>query len=296
MKQAGRVLLLYFVLLFAVSAAAQDKVVVIPLSSAKKLKNVVTVSAKGGDFTDPVAAVNSISGADGDNPWLVVIGPGVYTLSTPLIMKEHVAIAGAGKDSTTLKGAISAASPGADSALVVGATNATLSDLSIWNSGGGSQHATGIFNANAIYDITRVKIVAGGGTAGNYGMYNSGKSRPIITDSRIHAYGNGFIYGVYNDDSSPTLDHSDVSAVVGEGLSGNAFGFSSRNASTPSIRYSTLYGDDYGLQQAGGTVHVSHSSITSLYAVDSGGGAVLVCVYNDDGRGGLLGSTCHNDF
>lgn len=105
--------------------------------------------------------------------------------------------------------------------------------------------------------------MAGGGTAGNYGMHNSGKSRPIITDSRIHAHGNGFIYGVYNDDSSPILDQSDVSAVVGEGLSGNAFGFSSRNASTPSIRYSTLYGDNYGLQQAGGAVHVSYSSITS---------------------------------
>ena len=57
---------------------------VIPVG--RKLKNVDTVAKANGDFTDPVAAVNSITDASATNPYLVVICPGVYTITQTLMM------------------------------------------------------------------------------------------------------------------------------------------------------------------------------------------------------------------
>ncbi len=91
-----------------ISAQAADKVVVIPLfGHGKPLKNIVTVAKANGKFTDPVAAVNSITDASYDNPYLVVIGPGVYTLTHTLVMKPWVDITGSGENVTRLVGAIS---------------------------------------------------------------------------------------------------------------------------------------------------------------------------------------------
>ncbi len=85
-------------LLAPLTVLAQSKVVVIPLfgDDAKPLKNIITVAKANGNFTDPVAAVNSIGDASANNPYLVVIGPGVYTVTQPLEMNEHVDIIGSG--------------------------------------------------------------------------------------------------------------------------------------------------------------------------------------------------------
>jgi hypothetical protein len=48
--------ILILVFTFSVSGVfAHNKVVVIPLNTASKLNNIVTVSNEGEDFTDPVA-------------------------------------------------------------------------------------------------------------------------------------------------------------------------------------------------------------------------------------------------
>ena len=46
------------------TAHAQNKVVVIPMAGdAEPLQNIITVSAQNGDFTSPIAAMNSINDA-----------------------------------------------------------------------------------------------------------------------------------------------------------------------------------------------------------------------------------------
>lgn len=83
---------------------AANQVVVIPLSSSKQLKNVITVSVQGGDFTNPVSTLKSIADATADNLYLVAIGPGVYPLTESLVMKPYVSIVGAGELVTKLTG------------------------------------------------------------------------------------------------------------------------------------------------------------------------------------------------
>ncbi len=94
--------LIILLLLAPLTVLAQTKVVVIPLGDdAKPLKNVISVAKANGKFTDPVAAVNSISDASAANPYLVVIGPGVYTITQTLVMKPYVDIVGSGEEKSS---------------------------------------------------------------------------------------------------------------------------------------------------------------------------------------------------
>ena len=85
--------------------------------------NVVTVSPEHGDYTSPVAAVDSILDANENNPYLVEVGPGVYDIGdTPLRMKAYVKIQGAGATFTTIRGSRSSMYDDEDAALVIGVT------------------------------------------------------------------------------------------------------------------------------------------------------------------------------
>jgi len=187
-------------ILFLSPAVAADKEVVLPLNSAKKkLVHIVTVSAGDGDFTDPVAAVDSITNAAAANPYLVMIGPGVYTLTRTLVMKPFVTIAGSGQDATILTGAISRVSYDASSAIVSGADNAALRDLTIKNTGGGAI-SIALYNKEGSPVIQDVTATASGGKH-NYGVYNEYASSPIMTNVTATASGGMYHYGVYNSSS-----------------------------------------------------------------------------------------------
>jgi len=74
---------------------------------AKKSANVIVVSKDGrGDFTDPVAAMASITGASESNPYLLKIEPGVYDIGVnTLLGKPWVDVQGAGENTTVVTGA-----------------------------------------------------------------------------------------------------------------------------------------------------------------------------------------------
>lgn len=193
-------LMVALALLFSAQAFAADKVVVLAPDLAKqRLKHVVRVAAQGGDFTDPVAAVNSIQDATAAKPYLVQIEPGVYTLTRTLVMKPFVTIAGSGREDTTLTGAISTSSYDAASAIVSGADNAALLDLTVENTGGGGV-AIALYNNRTSPVIQNVAVTASGGRF-NYGVYNEYPSSPVMTDVTAKASGGNYNYGVFN--SSP---------------------------------------------------------------------------------------------
>lgn len=275
-------------ILFLSNTVAAEKVVVIPLNSAKKLMNVVTVSAKGGDFTDPVAAVKSITDAAAANPYLVLIGPGIYTLTQTLVMKPFVTISGSGQDATTLTGAISSSTV-ATSAIVSGADNATLSNLTIVNTGG-STASIALYNDNSSPVIHSVTARASGGN-GNVGVLNVNSSSPTLTDMTVEASGGSECYGVSNNNSSSALYMNGVT-VIAKGGTEN-YGVGNAGNSIVSITNSKIIGIDgthYAIKvdDSTGAAIVSRSSI--MGGVLSSG--TLTCLQSDNGLTHDLGPAC----
>lgn len=174
----------------------------IPAAKIERPANVVVVAKSGGDFTDPVAAVNSITNASASNPYLVKIMPGVYNLgSTGIQMKPYVDIEGSGESVTKITGAIYFTSAPV-LAVVLGAPNAELRSLTVENTGGNGYVAT-IWNDNYTQNtmrITDVTVIATGGIE-NEAITNN--SPATIRNATIKASGaTNCNWGIVDDGSS----------------------------------------------------------------------------------------------
>ena len=194
------------ILLTPMTITAQTRVVVIPLpgDDSKPLKNIITVAKANGDFSNPVTAVNSITDASAGNPYLVVIGPGVYDLTQTLVMKEYVDIVGSGENVTRLTGAISTGSHDASSAIISGENNASLCSLTVENTGG-SSYSIALFNSGASPIVKDVAATASA-EIGSYGVSNFFPS-PKIRRSTMEGIGGGLrTYGT----STATLSQSTI--------------------------------------------------------------------------------------
>ncbi|MDO9041276.1 MAG: hypothetical protein Q7U64_02890 [Desulfocapsaceae bacterium] len=315
MISCKRMLLLAGLLCFWLSSAAQaeDRVVVIPMGSAKPLQNVVTVAKGNGKFTNPVAAVNSITDASATNPYLVLIAPGTYTLTTTLVMKPYVDISGSGENITKLTGAISSsASLDETSAIVKGANHTTLSNLSINNTGGhtysigiyttgldfsaqmqqvlatatGGTVNFGIYNSSSSPIMTGVNVIAEGTGDGNVGVQNYNHSSPIMTEVNIVVSGGADVnHGVENNNnSSPTM--TGVNTIVSGGTTN--YGVLNFMSSSPTIRRSSIAGATDGLSNiSSSTATISQSTIFNGVS-----GTGFTCVACDNGVGAALGAAC----
>ncbi len=308
------VIIFTVVLMLSSTPVSADKVVVIPLFSAKRLGNIVTVAKSGGDFTDPVAAVNSITNAESSNPYSVFIGPGSYTLTSTLLMKNHVSIMGSGKDVTTLKGTISSDSEDASSAIVATANTGTLSDLSIVNSGTGTYTFALYSSSSSVFRINNVRCYAykgdnnrgiflestssstilinvtsyarGSGDAMAYGLYISGGSCKIY-NSMFAGFGGGWARGIYLTDTTfPLL--TNVEAYAHDATNSN-YGMLMDSGIRTTLRQCVLDGWTVGIYQNSGKTRVMNSSIVG--GVDNIGGT-LSCVNSNDGEATALTSAC----
>jgi hypothetical protein len=292
-------------------ALAEDKVVVIPMASAKPLQNIVTVGKAYGNFTDPVAAVNSITDASATNPYLVLIAPGTYTLTTALVMKPYVDINGSGEDITQLTGAISSTQGNETSVIVKGANHTTLSNLSISNTGGnyysigiyttgldssaqlqqviatasGGNINIGILNSSSSPTITKVNVIALGAAEEKIGVYNYTNSSPIMTEVSIVMMGTANVnYGVLNNyQSSPIM--TGVNTAVSGGVTN--YGIENLLSSSPMIRRSSIAGATNGLYNNGASATISQSTI--IHGVSGGGATCIAC---DNGAGVPLNGAC----
>jgi hypothetical protein len=188
--------------------ASANTVVVIPLGggTSQPLANIVTVAKQNGDFANPRDAVNSITDASEENPYLIVIAPGRYQVSSTINMKPYVSITGSGEKVTTIWGEIGTISA-THSAILRGASNATLSNISIENDGPAlnATFAIGIVNVGDSLHMNNVRVDAFGGPQGASnirGVYNISSSLVMINNCVINAVGTGAI-GLYN--GSPVL-------------------------------------------------------------------------------------------
>ena len=161
MQNIVRSFLVFLLFLLPLAAYAHNRVVVVPLSGddIEPLSNIVTVAKRNGDFSNPLAAMASITDASASNPYLIVIAPGVYNLDGQLVMKEFVNIAGSGKEVTTLTGNVSTTSV-ETAALVVAANNVSIQDLKIVNNGTGGLFSTTIFSGGSNINLSNVELDA----------------------------------------------------------------------------------------------------------------------------------------
>lgn len=244
-----------------------------PGTDAMELQNLITVSASGADFTDPVAAIASINDASVNNPYLVYIGPGVYTVAEAIVMKPYVSIKGAGEQVTRLTGAISS-NVSSLSALIYGTDNAALSDLSVVNTGGDSYStAIGVYGHDSFH-ISNVTATASGATNSNRALYLSGSDVQI---NNVNVIGSAGGEGIYLYDSSPSI--SNVTIDI-SGAYFNNYGFYISGSSSPVMTNLTITVTDgtqfnSGIICFGTSVTVTNADIRATTGVGSNKGVDL---------------------
>ncbi|HWR97102.1 MAG TPA: hypothetical protein VN317_01635 [Candidatus Methanoperedens sp.] len=161
--------------------------------------NVVVVAKSGGDFTDPITAVNSITDSSVNNPYLVMIMPGVYDLiDGQLAMKQFVDIEGSGEGITTITKSVGGLPT------VKGASDAELRFLTV-TSPAGATDSIAVYNEECTPRLTHITASSTGGTYRNYGVFNH-YANPVMLNVTASASGGSYeSYGVYNRRSVATM-------------------------------------------------------------------------------------------
>lgn len=220
----------FMIALLSSAVHSQNSVVVIPMSGddLQPLANIVTVAKQNGDFSDPIAAVDSITNASAANPYLIVIAPGTYTLAARLVLKDHVSITGSGAEATKLVGDTASTDLNAASALVEVAESTRLANLSITNSASSGNVATGVaVPASTTATVSGVAIAVDGGSNANVGMVvEAGAAATvaggtITTDDNV----NNIDFGIYAVATNNSVIASDLqissSFAISSGGSGS---------------------------------------------------------------------------
>ncbi len=154
------------------------------------------VATSGGDYSSPVDAMTHLSdwcelGSNATRCTLL-IAPGTYELpiDQQLLMHQGVDIVGMGTESTQIVGHVGSATLGENSALILGAAEATLQDLTIINQGvDNAANMTAIYNKHWAFGIVRVKVYVGlwANSADTYGIVNEGALDVTFEDVTINS-------------------------------------------------------------------------------------------------------------
>jgi len=178
-------------------------------------ENVVHVALDGtpdgsnGAFDNVQAAIDSITAADWDNPYVVRIGPGIFHGN--ITARSYVAIEGSGLDTTYLRttgGSALPAQSGASATInIESVTRVEIRNLSAESTNGSVTTALRIVDSSAV----RVRDVSAVGANGNtnVAVYSSGSS-PELRDVRLVALGGLSATGMEIRGNSPSLSNATV--------------------------------------------------------------------------------------
>lgn len=252
--------------------------------------NVIVVATSQGDFTSVVAALDSITDASLNNPYLVWVGPGTYTESSLVQVKSHVHLQGAGPNATRIESSRSASSPGSSAATLQLDELGRVSDLTVRNSGTGT-YSIAIYSAQTTRDAVVANVVAevnGNGGTGHYAAYLN-DAEVTIRDSLLRASGaTGFgtgvnagvgIVNISGGFPQPRIENSlliggnsNPNGLSCAGNTGTGFGIQAVNAA-PQVWNSYICGDRRGIfLGTNGTARLHHSEV---WASSTGGTFLL---------------------
>lgn len=211
-------------------------------------QNVVVVAKSGGDFTSVQAAINSISDAAADKPYLVWVAPGVYV--EQVTMKPYVHLQGAGQGTTLISSSVSSSAWPPTQATLALASDTSLRDLTVVNNGAGNRNVAlmatagvtrtlaadmtaralgGSVNNFAIVltgsgtgvTVQQVTALAENGSSKNYGLYNEAGAEAVLIGGTFTGRGGTDAYGIYNEDNGTTLETKSVTALGEDGSTHN---------------------------------------------------------------------------
>lgn len=176
-----------------------------PAGTTPHFANIIVVAKSGGDFTDPLAAINSIIDASASNPYLIKIMPGVYDVTGSTInLKSYVYVEGSGVSNTIIK---SDAIPSINN-FIFDASNIISSALSnislkvISSVAVGPIFAVSSNNSNIVFNNIDIEIVADGATTYNRIGIQNNKGNVEIRNVKIVIKSNtaGGSFGIVNHD------------------------------------------------------------------------------------------------
>ena len=205
-----------------------------PTGPMPQYANVAVVATSGGNYPDPVSAMNALATWCGTpsatNPCLLKIMPGVYNIgANSLQMQQYVDVEGSGEDTTNIAG-------GNGGAVVNGASNAEIRFLTVTNvSSTGPGYAINNFNCSpTLSNITA--IVSADGCIGIQNYYSSANMKNItILASTPFNYQLASTTGITNVSSSPLISNVTITVSGGNGSSGI-----SNSSSNPTITNGTI--------------------------------------------------------
>jgi hypothetical protein len=283
-------------------ALADNTVVVVPMAGddLKPLANIITVAKKNGDYSNPLTAIAAITDASVANQYLIIIAPGSYILSSQLVMKPFVDIAGSGRGVTSLYGAAGNSSLDSSSALIVGANNSRLQDLSLFNTDRASTYASGVFNSGASPTISNVQMTLVGGAA-RYGVANGATSSPIIVSTRIELYESALQIGISNNNSIATIIDTTAILSGSDGLLVGIFNGLGGTSIVDSFFFETSGGstNKYGVfnSVASASAKIRNSTMSAGVSAGSGSGSFETYISNTIVDGPVTGDPfCHFSF
>jgi len=131
-------------------------------------QNVIWVAKSGGQFTSLSAAMNSINDS---NPHLIMIAPGTYVETAPVVLKTNVDIQGSGQDRTTITCACALTNSviGQESTIFAnGNISAEIRNITITNSGGPAHasYAVELDSVTAAMSLVDTTMTAANSTIG----------------------------------------------------------------------------------------------------------------------------------
>lgn len=202
-----------------------------PIGPTAHYANVIVVAKSGGDYSDPVEAVNFANNvATAENPYLVKVMPGLYNVVQRVALGQHVNLEGAGTTATTIHGTNIA------DGVVTTTGNNSISNLRIESVTDGSVTNNIALSVNNSYNlpvlettIKHVVLSAQGESYNSYGLRED-FTTVIGDDIRATATGAGYSMGMYLTNASPQISNS---VAIGSGGS-IAIGVQVRNIYNPS--------------------------------------------------------------
>ncbi len=194
-------------------------------AGSAKYANIVIVAKSGGDFIDPIAAVNSITDASAANPYLIKVMPGIYDLgSASMQMKEYVDVEGSGDSSVITSINANDSYGSCDVATVLMANNSSIRHIKVVNSMTAFGNIVGVSFNNAKAKAEDINIQVAG-SSDNWGRAtgicsNGGAAQALVNNATVGISVSGAINTPIEimNDGNLTLANSKLTSSTDTGL------------------------------------------------------------------------------